>query len=623
MQGTGDSVWKDLSGDALLIRKDQLIDSILRGNPKKLITAPRGFGKSTNLEVLKMHLCADQRDNASSASARGACAVLYVNLFAHEPVRTQQKTYDLLREIVHVTYLEHAYLASSDRLEPRERDICERWSGLRFVEMTNHSVTMGLTHLTQFLHKHWYKQVVLLVDEYDSIIMNALAGATNAEFALIRQLVNGQISKLVKYNRYVSRAVIVGESVVVGSELAANMDLELIRFLGDHLMVKYFGFTDDEIDQILTKSNSGKTRDELRSWYGYTTECGSTTYNPFSVHKFIEEGSIMKSYWRQKGHVNSIARFYEITYVKECLQKLLRRECAPITIASDVSTTDIVTLKEFLEGLPESTSHQRVHDLFFTHLFDQGYLAFSSNDSSCITIPNVEVEQELSTTMAQHYCDKHRLNPHQLSTCAKLLAGTHSVASREGFQHLLTALFHSLGLMLKEYVTHGGDISSVEELTEILFAVTNRATGFVTKSQLKTDYLDEDNKTKKDTLDIYMRKESFGIIIEISHAKSKSPNSKASLQKILDRRYYRVFENKLYSPGAITKFVFIGLSTNYKGILSISGLMNSKNMTESITERKLQRPPVARNYSRKTKSTRLKTALFTTPVYVNDSTEAP
>lgn len=577
--------------------------------------------KSTNLELLKEYY----HENMPSHP------ILFINLFAHETVATQQRVYELLREKIHLSFLEHVYLTTSRTLDAREREICEKWCSLRFIEMTNHAVSVGLTHLSRSLSKHWNCSVTLLIDDYDSIIMNALHSANSLEFKLILQLMYGQISKLVKYNDFVEKVLITGESFLAGSELASKNDLEIYRFLGDHSIVKYFGLNGLQIEEALSKLNINTiVADDVHNWYGgYTSKHNLTVHNPFSVYSFLKCGTL-KSYWRQNRHVNSLARFFQITFVEESIKAMLRYECAPISLLERANVDDLTTLKLFLENIPESAYHEYMHDIFFTYLFDQGYLSFGKNKSSCIIIPNLEVERALSQTLKQHYVLKHKLNPYRLEECAKSINNlySHVYDSRGCLKDIMNTFFKSLEGLFHDYRDyHGIEISSEEDLTEILIALANCAPNFVTKSKLKMDYLDENNKTRKSNVDLYIYSGSFAIIIELSHAKTKSPNSKLALQRILDREYYNILQNKLYTPNKIDHSLFVGLSTNNKAVTSISCLLDSKNITEAITIRKIHKLPLKSNtnFTRKKKfPSRRKNGMSTTisPIETINSTES-
>ena len=178
------------------VDKSMLIKTILENQQGILVTAPRRFGKSVNLSMIKRFFeCSPDEEKMKEnrklfeGTQIGKCSklmvehqgkypVIFLDFKANSTVSSLATARKLVSEIVQTAYKEHKYLASaSSELDDDERESFEKWRKWNFQEnKVNEDSTIfnALKELAIYLSKFWKKEVIVLSDEYDSICCRAL-----------------------------------------------------------------------------------------------------------------------------------------------------------------------------------------------------------------------------------------------------------------------------------------------------------------------------------------------------------------------------------------------------------------------------------------------------------------
>ena len=155
-----------------------------------------------------------------------------------------------------------------------------------------------LRTLLYHLHRTTGQRVVVLVDEYDKPILDALSDFDRAHAN--RDYLRG-IYGIIKGSAAHVRFVFV-TGVSMFSKVSLFSDMNNLKDISlDPRFATICGYTDADIDTVFAAELEGLDRDEIRSWYnGYNWRGDARLYNPFDVLLLLDHREF-EPYWFETG----------------------------------------------------------------------------------------------------------------------------------------------------------------------------------------------------------------------------------------------------------------------------------------------------------------------------------
>ncbi|MBE6841525.1 MAG: hypothetical protein E7510_01705 [Ruminococcus sp.] len=270
-----------------------------------LITRPRRFGKTLNLDMMNCFFSTEYKNRAD----------LFENLkiWEHEEYREMQGKYPVIFlsfagikdnnyddalgtffDTFVELYKEHEkMLTESTNLSERDKKDFEKIIDALEEGEDRTIFKLVLKKLSKFLSKHHQKNVIILLDEYDTPLQEAYVnGYWNEMSGLIRNLFNNTF----KTNKYLSRAILTGITRVSKESMFSDLNnLELCTMSSEKYQ-EYFGFIEDEVFESMNEYGY-TNKDEVKQWYdGFTIGTEHGMYNPWSIINFLDKG-ILAPYW--------------------------------------------------------------------------------------------------------------------------------------------------------------------------------------------------------------------------------------------------------------------------------------------------------------------------------------
>lgn len=139
----------------------------------------------------------------------------------------------------------------------------------------------------KMMQAYYGKTVILLLDEYDVPVAKA---SNNGYYQEMLEIMKAMMSTSLKDNSSLCFAVVTGclkiakESIFTGTNNFVSDTITASR------LNEYFGFTQNDVNQILKESNTTEYSDEIKVWYdGYHFGCFDV-YCPWDVMK-LSSGS--------------------------------------------------------------------------------------------------------------------------------------------------------------------------------------------------------------------------------------------------------------------------------------------------------------------------------------------
>ena len=282
------------------IDKTKLIEDLLIDKTEvKLFCRPRRFGKTLSMSTLRYFF-----DIKNGEENRKLFDGLYIS---NSPLMSEQGKYpvifitmkgiigrdleEVIKDIeVKIYELYNRYFFIEERLNPNAREVFNR---LARKEGSIAEIKSSLRFLTQFLYEYYNQKVVLLIDEYDSPLLNAVEKGYYTE---MKDFLRAFYGDALKTNEYLQMGVLTGIIRVTQAGIFSDLNnIENYTILKKSYS-QYFGLLEEEVEEALKYYGIEYKLDEVRAWYDGYNFAGTEVYNPLSILKYIKEKEL-ESYW--------------------------------------------------------------------------------------------------------------------------------------------------------------------------------------------------------------------------------------------------------------------------------------------------------------------------------------
>ena len=266
-----------------------------------LITRPRRFGKSLNLNMLECFF--SEKYRGEGELFRG------LSIWNHEKYREIQGTYpviffsfadikgqtftsarEAICQVIQDLYAEFGFLKESERLSQEEKD----YFSLVTSMMSDAVAAMSLKRLSMCLHSYYGKKVLIFLDEYDTPLQEAyMYGFWDELTGFMRGLFNSTF----KTNPYLERALLTGITRVSKESIFSDLNNLTVITTTSEQYADCFGFTETEVFDALEKYGMSDRQIEVQTWYdGFSFGNKKDIYNPWSITCFLKEKKL-RPYW--------------------------------------------------------------------------------------------------------------------------------------------------------------------------------------------------------------------------------------------------------------------------------------------------------------------------------------
>ena len=286
--------------DFYYVDKTKYIEELLLdGTQVKLFCRPRRFGKTLSMSTLRYFfdikngeenrklfdgLCIS---NSPMMSEQGKYPVIFITMKGI----IGRDLEEVIKDIeVKIYELYNRYFFIEERLNPNAREVFNR---LARKEGSIAEIKSSLRFLTQFLYEYYNQKVVLLIDEYDSPLLNAVEKGYYTE---MKDFLRAFYGDALKTNEYLQMGVLTGIIRVTQAGIFSDLNnIENYTILKKSYS-QYFGLLEEEVEEALKYYGIEYKLDEVRAWYDGYNFAGTEVYNPLSILKYIKEKEL-ESYW--------------------------------------------------------------------------------------------------------------------------------------------------------------------------------------------------------------------------------------------------------------------------------------------------------------------------------------
>ena len=168
------------------------------------------------------------------------------------------------------------------------------YDGILSLDMKEVEASSALHQLSDYLYRYYGKNVIILLDEYDTPMQESYVnGFWDELVSFTRSLFNSTF----KTNPYLARAVMTGITRVSKESIFSDLNnLNVVTTTSDEYATA-FGFAEEEVFNALDDYGYGDKKEIVKKWYdGFTFGSKTDIYNPWSIINFLDKGKI-GTYW--------------------------------------------------------------------------------------------------------------------------------------------------------------------------------------------------------------------------------------------------------------------------------------------------------------------------------------
>ena len=394
------------------IDKSGLISTLLENTPAQvtLITRPRRFGKTLGMSMLAnfFDISQDSRQLFKGLEISGNQALCadwmnqYPTIFlSFKDIggTSFENAFNLLRFVIAQLYDNYKFLLDDPDIPSAQKEIFQR---LQQQTASLTDIQGALLILTKMLYSYYKKPVIILLDEYDVPVAKA---SSNGYYDAMLEIMRPMLSTVLKDNPSLRLAVITGclkiakESIFTGTN---NLVSDTIQ--STHLN-EYFGFTQADVDQILSDFHFERNKTLIKSWYDGYHFGDFDVYCPWDVMNYIRDLKIdpsarPSSYWKNTSD-NAIIR----SFIDFAGGNITRKLESLLSGGYIIQRVDDMLTYDYLHSSEDNLWSVLYLTGYLTSVRDEAIAGDIPEGTSARMIPNEEIREIFETTIMKWFDD--------------------------------------------------------------------------------------------------------------------------------------------------------------------------------------------------------------------------
>ena len=369
------------------IDKTKWIGEILEDKSKiKLFTRPRRFGKTLNMSMLKYFFDIENKEEnkklfseldiekSEYMSEQGQYPVIFISLKSIK-AKTWEEAIQEIRLLVLELFSEYKYL-----LKDLDEYDLPRFKKYLLGDADLSELKNALLFLTRILFHKYKKEVILLIDEYDSPLISAYEHYYYDDAVTFFKVFYGEA---LKTNQYLKMGVMTGIIRVIKAGIFSDLNNLNVYSILENEYSEFFGFNQDEIEETLEYFDVKYELFDVKNWYDGYKFGDSDVYNPWSILKFLKSKKIGSHWIDTSGNflINQILKNTD-SEIMETLEALFNGETVEENISGNSDLSSLLGQEEIWELL-----------LFSGYLTINEKIGEDYEDVYSLRLPNREVRE--------------------------------------------------------------------------------------------------------------------------------------------------------------------------------------------------------------------------------------
>lgn len=402
----GSADFKDIrtSGD-YYVDKTAAISQLVHDSSRAILfTRPRRFGKTTFITMLRYFFDIREKseglfeglkilqDEETCAKWLNKVPVIYLTLKDIDgPDFTS--AFSMLQNLILDLFQSYEYLLEDD-MPNGNRMLFKR---ILDKESTETDIRESLKVLAKLLNIHYGTEIIILIDEYDVPLDKAERnGYYNEMLGLLRTI----FSSVLKDNPDVRKSILTGCLRISKESLFTGLNNLSVYSITSDAYASSFGFTEDEVDELLVAAGFQNRKKIIREWYDGYRIGSSMIFAPWDVLSYVKDlqsdvHAQPNNYWANTSSNDVIRKLIDETKasISNDYSALINGESISKTITENLTYDDLYTDENNIWSL----------------MLETGYLTlagkFRPNGENLLRIPNEEIKQLFISTVNKWFSD--------------------------------------------------------------------------------------------------------------------------------------------------------------------------------------------------------------------------
>ena len=532
-----DDFKKIRESDFYYVDKTKLIENLINNCGKvNIFTRPRRFGKSLNMSMLKCFFeIGTDTSLFNDLYISNNIKLCEKHLGKYPVISLTLKNIDGLNfnealngfvEIIGHEAERFDFLLDSDRLSPSDK---ERYGSLIAINngkysMDKRMLVTSLESLSYLLYKHYNQRVIILIDEYETPLYNAFNSGYYDEMV---SLIMSMYANALKGNEALEFAVLTGclrlpQKIIYGG-------FNNFRYLSilDSRFNDSFGFTENEVKDLLTYYNYEEYFPETKQWYDGYRFGDIDIYCPWDVISYVDLLNISsnktpKSFWINTSSNDLVKRFIYMAdkTTRDDIERLVAGEVIEKEVHLELTYDEIDNSIDNLCSVLFTTGY-----LTQVGVNDNGYYKLKIPNEEIRTVYKKQIREWFNTTIQE---DSNSLNK---------LWDDFKDSNCEGIENYLNKTLDNT-ISIFDTKSHNGKKEYAYHMFLTGILSTNR--NWIVKSNLESG---------DGLADLIIETDNYnnGIVIEIKHSLTYDDMNNSCLEalnQIKDKRYDTYLRNE-------------------------------------------------------------------------------
>ena len=519
------------------VDKTKLIENLINNCGKvNIFTRPRRFGKSLNMSMLKCFFeIGTDTSLFNDLYISNNIKLCEKHLGKYPVISLTLKNIDGLNfnealngfvEIIGHEAERFDFLLDSDRLSPSDK---ERYGSLIAINngkysMDKRMLVTSLESLSYLLYKHYNQRVIILIDEYETPLYNAFNSGYYDEMV---SLIMSMYANALKGNEALEFAVLTGclrlpQRIIYGG-------FNNFRYLSilDSRFNDSFGFTENEVKDLLTYYNYEEYFPETKQWYDGYRFGDIDIYCPWDVISYVDLLNISsnktpQSFWINTSSNDLVKRFIYMAdkTTRDDIERLVAGEVIEKEVHLELTYDEIDNSIDNLCSVLFTTGY-----LTQVGVNDNGYYKLKIPNEEIRTVYKKQIREWFNTTIQE---DSNSLNK---------LWDDFKDSNCEGIENYLNKTLDNT-ISIFDTKSHNGKKEYAYHMFLTGILSTNR--NWIVKSNLESG---------DGLADLIIETDNYnnGIVIEIKHSLTYDDMNNSCLEalnQIKDKRYDTYLRNE-------------------------------------------------------------------------------
>ena len=400
------------------------------GSYVQLITRPRRFGKTLFMDTLHRFLEINPQNPGDTtkqvqlfsglnitketdfcAQFMGQYPVLFISLKDVKGLDFSSARTELAHTLLQKAR-SFSYLLDSPKLSDFDKSFLQNCSTMGYLKNPENfdEAKKFLTYMVQILAKHYERQVILLIDEYDVPLQKSVKAGYYKQMLEFMQsflsLLKSSSELKVNDRQALRKTILTGCLRVSKASIFTdvnNFDVDSVCSQGSPLATA-IGFTEPEVKELLEYYDLEQHKNTVKQWYDGYHIGTSEIYCPWDVIRFCDDIQspnvdrqkfVPDNYWADTSSNEVIEEFLGFLSSADAdrMQTLMDGN------AIDLKINEQLTYGDFKKHRSED---------FWTLLLFTGYLTVidrPERDTYRLRIPNDEIRETFKTRIEAYFSD--------------------------------------------------------------------------------------------------------------------------------------------------------------------------------------------------------------------------